>query len=172
MGLEHVVVSNTSFFPVPNNTFYGRVFIYFPSSSPLPTHHVALVESDGPANGLASQGGNLLYTRFGMDFGGEVQFNWLGNDANVHGTVTLPHDAWTCFEFEFKGNSDELHAWMNEQALPALDVQNHQPSWTAPTYARLQLGWEIYQRDPTNAAAWDIYYDGVAFDTQRIGCTK
>jgi hypothetical protein len=86
----------------------------------------------------------------------------------------LPVQKWTCLEVEFNGATDELRMWMDGIELDRLHVTNwgqfgHQPtaSWS-PTYERLRIGYQSWNAD----TPVDVWYDAVAIDTERIGCTR
>ena len=86
----------------------------------------------------------------------------------------LPVRAWTCFEFEFDGDHDELRVWMNATELDRLHVTDWNQfghgqmlDWS-PQYERLRIGYQSWNAD----TPIDVWYDAVAVDTQPIGCTR
>ena len=167
-GGAGATLHNTSLFPAPNDTFYGRVFMYFDGT--LPTTHSSLMKVGGKS------GGN----EFDWSFGTSVGLLLIDYNAPTVETYSraqqakLPNRAWTCIEWEYKGNTQEAHLWINgqEQTDVAVTAQNQHPAWTAPTWDHVYFGWESYNQDTgNNITAIDVYFDDVAFDDQRIGCS-
>jgi hypothetical protein len=68
-----------------------------------------------------------------------------------------------------------MRFWLNGAAVDSLTVVNTgsgcvtapgNQAWTAPTFDRLDLGWESYQQD----SARTIWIDDVAVSKTRLGC--
>ena len=155
-------------FPAANNTFYSRAYVYFDSA--LPTTDSTLIETGGTIGGqndswrLAAAGGDMLMVN-NAPSGEFVQ----GDNGKL-----LPTKQWVCMEWEFKGDTNEAHFWINGAEETHLEIaptlQN--PEWTAPTWDHVYFGWEFYSQDnDAGLTEVDIYFDDVVFDSNRIGCT-
>ncbi len=153
----------TPIFPAPNNTFYGRVWLYVPG--PLPTGHVVWIEAGDVTNDTHEVriGMNLGYFQANLYYQGEVDIRAP--------TAPLMADTWQCVEF--KMGNDELEVWLNGTRVDDLSTTNWvaansengntvpKSNWS-PTYAALRIGWEL--------GSGQIYFDDVALDHQKIGC--
>ena len=54
-------------------------------------------------------------------------------------TPLLPLDSWVCIEWEvYTGTPNQLHAWINGQPVPALDLT--QPTTATPAIGRFSIG--------------------------------
>ena len=71
--------------------------------------------------------------------------------------------------------AERLRLWLDGAAVPSLTVAGvgqgcvNQPAtfaWTAPTFDRLDLGWESYQADDART----VYIDDVVIATTKVGC--
>ena len=66
-----------------------------------------------------------------------------------------------------------MRFWLNGSAVDSLTVVNAgsgcgtpTAQWTAPTFDRLDLGWESYQQD----SARTIWIDDVVVSKTKVGC--
>ena len=112
--------------------------------------------------------------------------NYFGDDAYQHAgaqvggvwqdETAVPVNRWVCMEWEYKGNTNEMHFWQDGQLVPRLSVVGHDDNapetWTAPAYNRIALGWEIYSNADSSIQSYDLWMDEVALDDQRIGCSQ
>jgi hypothetical protein len=167
--------------PHSGNTFFGRVLAYFDADPGARTrgHWGAFV---GVGKKAAAQNAQDIEVRIGGQFDILV-VNYSPTDAlqtsasrdGVYDDGTrLPIQTWTCFEFEFDGDHNELRVWMDGAELDRLHVTDwnqfghgQQLDWS-PTYDRLRIGYQSWNAD----TPIDVWYDAVAVDTQRIGCTR
>jgi hypothetical protein len=87
----------------------------------------------------------------------------------------VPTGTWTCAEWKFDGERDQMQLWLEGVEIPDLHMQGtgegctKQPAsyqWTAPTFTQLYVGWESYSVDEPRT----IWIDDVALSTQRTGC--
>ncbi len=151
-------------FPAPDNTFYGRVWLYVPG--PLPeSAHVVWIEAGDVDN-------DQHEVRIGMNLGA-LQVNLYQNgevDLRAPGAPLLA-ETWHCVEF--KMGNDELELWLDGARIDDLSTTDWVASDSAngntqaksgwsPTYAALRIGWEL--------SGAEIFYDDVALDHVRIGC--
>ncbi len=160
-----LAIEDSSIFPAPNNTFFGRVWLRVPT---LPSSaHVIWIEAGDTTNDTHEVriGMNLGYLQTNLYFNGEVD---LRDPA-----ATMMAATWECIEF--KMGNDELIVWLN--GTQSMDVST--TNWAAvgngangggaprtnwsPTYKSFRLGWELN-------AGTEIWFDDVALSYSRIGC--
>jgi hypothetical protein len=165
--------------PVANNTFWGRVLAWFDVDPGTRTngHWAAFV-----GVGRKSDAGQDTEVRIGGQFD-ILTINYFGNDANQISSskdgdysdgVKLPLQSWTCFEFQYKGDTHELRLFIQGKEIDQLHVTDwgqfgHSPipSWS-PNYDRLRIGYQSFNAD----TPVDVWYDAVAIDPHRIGCER
>jgi hypothetical protein len=165
--------------PVASNTFWGRVLAWFDVDPGARTkgHWAAFV-----GVGRKSDAGQDTEVRIGGQFG-ILTINYFGNDANQISSskdgdysdgVKLPIRSWTCFEFQYKGDTHELRFFIQGKEIEQLHVTDWGqfgrtpiPSWS-PNYDRLRIGYQSFNAD----TPVDVWYDAVALDANRIGCEK
>lgn len=182
-GYRHAMLVHKKLFPVANNTFFGRAFVYLDGAAPQ--EHFTLFS----ASGTLPEASAPTYVRYGGELG-LLAANYVGNGQMQHAgapmadgswidTTAVPTGRWTCMEWEFKGDTNEMHFWLDGVDVPRLAVVGQSNEcckgqvWTAPPYDRVALGWEAYKtaQDATQTG-YDLWLDEIALDTQRIGCTR
>ncbi len=99
-----------------------------------------------------------------------------GSDCWKHANKTVvPVGSWSCAEWQFDGPNNTMRFWLDGAAVDTLTVTGtgegcvNQPAsyvWTAPTFDRLDLGWESYQHD----TARTIWIDDVVVSKTKVGC--
>jgi len=165
--------------PVANNTFWGRVLAWFDVDPGARTkgHWAAFV-----GVGRKSDAGQDTEVRIGGQFD-ILTINYFGNDANQISSskdgdysdgVKLPVRSWTCFEFQYKGDTHELRFFIQGKEIDRLHVTDwgqfgHTPipNWS-PNYDRVRIGYQSFNAD----TPVDVWYDAVAIDPNRIGCER
>jgi hypothetical protein len=167
-------ISETRTFPATNNSFFGRLFLWFSSQPGLPIRHWTNIEGVGENKfvrygGQASKGvPGLLVAN--IDGGG-------ASDLFQHSATVMPTDRWVCVEWQFKGDTSDMHLWLDGNEVPDLAIKNavgtqdNRQPWTAPAFSQLDLGWQMYAGD-AGVQTVDQWIDEVAVDSQRIGCTR
>lgn len=153
-----------AFLPAPNGSFYVRLWLYNDGHAgdhgvSIASGHWYVVNASGPLNG------SQQYQKFGGG-GATLGWNYFGDDSGLGSNVPLPTGNWVCLETHFKGDTNELFVWHNDQAIDSL----HSSRWAAPNYDRLTVGWEM-DHPAGDYPGVDIYIDDVAFSYSRIGCT-
>lgn len=160
-----LAIEDSSIFPAPNNTFYGRVWLRVPT---LPANaHVIWIEAGDVTNDTheVRVGMNLGYLQTNLYFNGEVDLR--------DPSATLMAATWECIEF--KMGNDDLEVWLNGTKAAGVSTTDWskvgdgangggQPrsNWS-PTYKAFRIGWEL------NAGA-EIWFDDVALSYSPIGC--
>ena len=177
-------------FPAPGNSFYGRMMFRL-ESAPTASVHWTLLEGSGLLPGktyhaLYRYGGQLPVTQGSTFVGSQLMANYEtpdsygGNgpssDCWAHASkVVVPVAKWSCVEWQFDGANNTMRLWLDGAAVPSLTVAGvgqgcvNQPAsfaWTAPTFDRLDLGWESYQADDART----VYIDDVVIATTKVGC--
>jgi len=99
-----------------------------------------------------------------------------GSDCWRHSSArVLPSAKWTCVEWKFDGANNGMQMWLDGAPADDLTIMGHGDgcvnaandfTWTAPTFASIDLGWESYQQDDARTA----YIDDVVLSTTKIGC--
>jgi hypothetical protein len=76
---------------------------------------------------------------------------------------------WSCVEWHFDGINNQMHFWMDGQAIESMTVIDPQCGgpWQAPAFERVDLGWGSA---PAGVAVAEMWIDDVGIDSQRIGC--
>jgi len=151
-------------FPAPDNTFYGRVWLYVPGALPE-SAHVVWIEAGDADN-------DQHEVRIGMNLGA-LQVNLYQNgEVDLRApSAALMAGVWHCVEF--KMGNDELELWLDGERVDELsttdwvasnpaDGNTVAKSGWSPTYEALRIGWEL--------SGAEIFYDDVALDHARIGC--
>jgi hypothetical protein len=178
MTSDPVYIQSTTL-PAVNDVFWGRVLAWFNVDPGAVTkgHWAAFV-----GVGKKGDAGQDTEVRIGGQFD-ILTINYFGNDANQISSskdgdysdgVKLPLQAWTCFEFQYKGDTHELRFFIDGKEVEQLHVTDwgqfgHAPitSWS-PSYDRLRIGYQSFNAD----TPVDVWYDSVAIDPDRIGCQK
>jgi hypothetical protein len=177
MGLE-----GAPLFPMPHNTFFGRMMIYV-ARVPSKTVHWTIIQGEG-----AVVPGYPTFTQAVYRYGGQINGNLLMSnydtkpsgvsDCAQRSQVPVPMNRWACVEWRFDGENKELDFWLDGTIIPALSVrqkavpaqgacQNQSWSgiWEPPIFDAIRVGWQHYQQGPGEA-----WIDDVAIDTKRVGC--
>lgn len=163
------LLHETKTFPLPGgkNSIYGRANFYLDMAVNVPTKHTNLFEASGKVNGV---NGNY---RYGSS-NGRFLANYNPGDPTKSSMTKIPKGVWSCMEWAFLGDTNEMHFWLDGVELTDIAVP---PSgvkgmvWTAPKFDSLYFGWITYAQDLASDH-YDIWYDDIALDTARIGCDK
>ena len=183
-GLSYI--KETSTFPEANNTYFGRVFVYFKSlPAPLPDGgmtyaHWTMLAGSGTGqpgeirvSGQLQNGRNLfgVGTDTGTDDAGSG--DWTNSDNDPKGSPTaVPLGQWLCIEWMHKGDTSETQFWWDGALHPSLSTTasmhggNSNP-YVLPQFTQVWVGWQEYQ---TSSEVFELWIDEIAIDSQRIGC--
>jgi hypothetical protein len=179
-GLSYIKETKT--FPEPNDTYFGRVFVYFKS---LPTPpgmtyaHWTIIAGSGRGvpgeirvSGQLQNGTNL----FGVGTDNRTDGgtgDWTNSDKDPNGSPSaVPLNQWLCIEWMHKGDTDETAFWWDATAHPSLSTTSsvHGGSnvpFLLPQFTNVWIGWQEYQ---TSTETFELWIDEIAIDTARIGC--
>jgi hypothetical protein len=140
-------------FPAAADSFYARAFVYIQT---VPVGYASLLEALGNAPIHTEYHATADGPNLGASYWRDPSTNW-----STTSTTLLPIGRWFCLEWHVRGDTGQASTWIDEVPITDLDVNN----WTPPTFERLKLGVQ-YQ------ASFDAWYDEVAVDPSRIGCTR
>lgn len=95
----------------------------------------------------------------------------------------IPVMKWTCLEWELNDDPDELNVWGDGVVIGSLNNETvaYPPGKApgTPLYddmnsgligAFTDFGFGFYDWHPANRPAFDLYYDDIVLDTERVGC--
>jgi hypothetical protein len=173
-------------FPEANDTYYGRVFVYF-ASLPTPATgfdyaHWTMIAASGTqvmgeirVSGQMSNGKSL----WGVGTDNRVDANgtgdWTNSDKDPNGKpVAVPTGQWMCIEWMHKGDTNETRFWWDGVEHPSLYTMPSTPHggnanepYILPQFTSVWLGWQEYQ---TTTEPFELWLDEIAIDKARIGC--
>ncbi|MEO8212647.1 MAG: hypothetical protein ABI560_05615 [Myxococcales bacterium] len=154
-------------FPLPNNTIYGRVMMYFES---LPAGHTDFVRASAtngqtPWYNVGEQTGKVLLNYYAS-----------GSDcwARPSPSTNIPLNKWMCWEWVYDGPKNQMGFYIDSQLSRMVNGSGDGCSgsnvWTAPKFNYLAVG--AYNAQPGNApSVGKMWFDDVAVSTTaRVGC--
>ena len=153
-------ISETKTFPAPQNSLYGRVFVYVANATP--SFHMGIVW------GAQEKGTEAVYAI------GTGRSNLLVNykdptiDNGVNDGKTFPVNRWVCLEWQFDGVSNVVNIWLDGVADPGATLTGY----TAPRFDHLFLGMALYNGTTTLTSPYEMWLDELALDDQRVTCEK
>ncbi|HEY3494601.1 MAG TPA: hypothetical protein VGK73_07940 [Polyangiaceae bacterium] len=166
-------------FPVADNKYYARIFVYF-DALPTEPEWAHWTVSAGSENGEI----NEFEARTGGQWDGTSNRFGVGSDHGDTGDWTtlteddpmaVPEREWVCLEWMNDGGADEVRVWVNDEEHPSLHTTatDHGGSSTEdyilPDFGWVWFGWWHYQAD-TNPPEFDVWIDEIVVDDERIGC--
>ena len=170
---------NESAFPVPNNDYFGRMFVRVAEFSNVDWAHWTIAEAAGTGDGSLIRVGGQYHTgqmvnRWGVGSDGGPTGDWTIHDADPPGAVEEPPtNEWVCVEWEHKGSTNETSFFVDGEPHPSLHTtaSDHGGSggdYILPQMQSLWFGWYQYQDD--DSLTFEVWIDELAIHTARIGC--
>jgi hypothetical protein len=172
-----MLIRNASIFPVPDNRYYGRLFVYFDALPSDPQWaHWSLV---------GAQGEEEAEIRVGGQFDGEINRFGVGTDHGPTGDWTrldedsdepVPVREWLCIEWLHDGSTDETQFWVNEEERGSLHTTaddhggEETEQYLLPDFESAWVGYWQYATGVT-PNQFDVWIDEVVFDDERVGCS-
>jgi hypothetical protein len=158
-------------------SYYGRLFVYFEALPTAPRWaHWTIAAATGT--------GTDAEIRVGGQFDGTTNRFGVGTDHGETGDWTLLSEeedevaekTWICVEWLHDASKDETRFWTNgvEHASLHTTATQHgadEGSYELPEFTEVFVGWWHYQKEST-PARFNVWIDEVAFDGERIGCTR
>jgi hypothetical protein len=186
MGNGLSAISETKTFPAPNDTYYGRVFVYF-ASLPAPAtgfdyaHWTMLAATGTQVSGEIRVSGQMQsgHSLWGVGTDNRVDANgtgdWTNSDKDPNGKpLPVPMGQWMCIEWMHKGDTNETRFWWDGVEHPSLYTKPSTPHggnpnepYILPQFTSVWLGWQEYQ---ATTEKFELWLDEIAIDKDRIGC--
>lgn len=180
--------------PVTGNALFGRMMFWL-ESAPEKDVHWTFIDGYGMVPGkdyhaFYRYGGQHPITNGGSFVGNQLMANYetpdiyqtppvgISSDCYLHADKkVVPSGKWACAEWNFDGSKNQMRFWLDGVELTDLAMNGTgqgcgggAPSqdlvWTAPTFTRIDVGWESYQVDDART----MWIDDVAIGTERLGC--
>lgn len=179
-GLSYIKETKT--FPEMNDTYWGRIFVFFKSlpAAPLTYAHWTFIAASGTGvtgeirvSGQFQNGANL----FGVGTDNRVDDagtgDWTNSDRDPpSGPTAVPLNQWLCIEWLHEGDTNETRFYWDGVEHPSLSTSatmhggNSNP-FLLPQFTNLWVGWQEYQ---TTTETFELWIDEIAIDSARIGC--
>ncbi len=179
-GLSYIKETKT--FPEMNDTYWGRIFVFFKSlpDTPLTYAHWTFIAASGTGvsgeirvSGQLQNGGNF----FGVGTDNRVDDagtgDWTNSDRDPpNAPVAVPLNQWLCIEWLHKGDTNETRFYWDGVEHPSLSTSatmhggNANP-FLLPQFTNVWIGWQEYQ---TTTESFELWIDEIAIDSARIGC--
>ena len=177
-------IKETKTFPVANDTYWGRMFVYFHQmpQTPMTYAHWTFAAASGTGttgeirlSGQLSNGKNLFGV--GTDSGNDPNGtgDWTNSDKDPNNVPkAVPVDQWLCIEWMNKGDTSETKFFWDATEHASLYTSktvhggNTKP-YVLPQFTNQWVGWQEYQ---ASTLPFELWIDEVAIDTQRIGCIQ
>lgn len=179
-GLSYIKETKT--FPEMNDTYWGRIFVFFRSlpATPLTYAHWTFIAASGTGvsgeirvSGQLQNGGNF----FGVGTDNRVDDagtgDWTNSDRDPpNEPVAVPLNQWLCIEWLHKGDTNETRFYWDGVEHPSLSTSaaihggNTNP-FLLPQFTSVWIGWQEYQ---TTTESFELWIDEIAIDSARIGC--
>ncbi len=175
-------IRETKTFPIPNDRYWGRMFVYFHKlpTTPMTYAHWTFAAASGTGttgeirlSGQLQNGKNLFGV--GTDSGNDPQGtgDWTNSDKDPNNAPqAVPLDTWLCIEWLHAGDTNETRFFWDALEHPSLYTTktkhggNTNP-YVMPQFTQLWVGWQEYQ---TSTLPFELWIDEVAVDGNRIGC--
>ncbi|MDX2020916.1 MAG: hypothetical protein SF187_11810 [Deltaproteobacteria bacterium] len=171
----------TKVFPMPNNTYWARMFVKVKRFSTVDWAHWTMAEATGAGDGsLIRVGGQYnsvdKKNRWGVGSDGGPTGDWTRHDKDPNGAPVEPAvNRWVCLEWLHDGKNNVTRFFVDAQEHPSLatsatngNTSKPNVPYVLPMFASVWFGWWQYQAD---AVPFDLWIDELAIDGQRIGCT-
>ncbi len=182
-------IKETKTFPVANNTYFGRAFVWF---SELPktdldagdagftyAHWTFVAASGTGVSGEIRLSGQMKNSAslFGVGTDNRIDDagtgDWTTSDNDPTGNPTaVPTGKWICIEWMHAGATNETRFYWDGVEHPSLYTTSSKHGGNAnpyilPQFTSVWLGWQEYQ---ATTEPFEMWIDEVAIDTSRIGC--
>jgi hypothetical protein len=186
MGNGETAIRESKTFPEPNDTYFGRVFVYF-ASLPTPmtgftySHWTMIAATGSQVSGEIRVSGQMQNGKsyWGVGTDNRVDANgtgdWTNSDKDPNGMpVPVPTGKWLCIEWMHKGDTNETRFWWDGVEHPSLYTMPSTPHggnpsepFILPQFKDVWLGWAEYQ---VTTEPFELWLDEIAIDKDRIGC--
>lgn len=187
----YVAIHEAPVFPAAAKQMYGRAMFWL-DAAPIAVDggssvHWTLLQGEGRS---ADDRYNAIYRLGGeFDSGLRLKSNYettppVRTDCRQHSAQRLPVQRWTCVEWHFDGERNELQFWLDGTELadahvvgrgtsPDSHCAHHddlQGEWRAPpAFQSFYVGFERYEVSSNDQNLW---IDDVVISSQRAGCPQ
>jgi len=105
------------------------------------------------------------------------------DEVEAYPTGDIPVMKWSCLEWELNDDPDEMNVWGDGKAIgsltnmtvafpanraPGMPLFNNMNSGLIGAFT--DFGFGFYDWHPANRPAFDLYYDDIVLNTERVGC--
>jgi hypothetical protein len=172
------LLHTTEPFPVPNNRYYGRLFVWFDSMPTAPEWALWAIaasrtDEDESESRIGGQYDNTI-NRFGISTNYGPTGDWTRLDEDPGDPVPLR--TWVCVEWLHDGQNDVTDLWWDGVPRPSLHTTATDHGGASGEYRlantdSMFIGFWVFQA-MTVPDHFDVWIDEVATDTERIGCNN
>ena len=175
-------LKETKTFPAPNDTYYGRAFVYFkslPAAGPVSYAHWTIIAGTGTGvpgeirvSGQLSNGRNL----FGVGTDNRTDGgtgDWTQSDQDPNGMpLAVPTGKWLCIEWLHEGDTDETRFYWDAVEHPSLHTTRTMNGGNGAPFVlpKVTAAWVGFQEYQATMETLELWVDEIAIDYQRIGC--
>jgi hypothetical protein len=156
-----VGITESRTFPALQKGLFARAFIYIPAAMATSLftgdRHSRLIY----AHGSAPYGEYAL----GIWNGGLIQNHYSATDDSQDTKMLPPFDRWFCLEYQLDSVNGNVRAYLDGAEITAL----RHDGWPAANIDTLLFGVDRFGQF---AVPEDIWFDELAVDIARIGCTR
>jgi len=184
--------------PVPGNAFYGRMMFYVESvpetslhwtfidaTGPIPGQDYSATYRYGGQlpvlDGATFEGSQFMANYDTLDYYATPK-RGPNTDCYQHADgKVVPVGKWSCAEWYFDGQHNQMKFWLDGSEMTAIDIDGKgagctgvdakdvpEYPWQAPTFSRIDLGWESYATDDERT----IWIDDVVISSTQVGCPE
>jgi hypothetical protein len=156
-----VGLSESRTFPALQARLFARAFIFIPGAMAT-----SLFSGDRHSRLIYAQGATP-YGEYALGIwnGGLIQNHYSKTDDSQDTKMLPPLDQWFCLEYELDSAAGNVKAYLDDVEITALRHEG----WPASNIDTLMFGVDRYGSFPV---AEDIWFDDLAVDSARIGCTR
>lgn len=180
-GLSYIREKKT--FPAPNDTYWGRIFVYFvqlPATPGMTYAHWTFAAASGTGttgeirlSGQLQNGKNLFGV--GTDSGNDPAGtgDWTNSDKDPNNAPrAVPTGEWLCIEWMHAGATNETRFFWDAVEHTSLYTSATQHGgntnqYKLPEFNQLWIGWQEYQ---ASTETFEMWVDEIAIDPARVGC--
>lgn len=166
-----ITMKGQPLFPLVNKTMWGRVMVWFDSTS---DGHTDLIRGQSAAGGNPSYNVGEQHGAYLLNYynGSNATDCWARPRAPTPTVVAL--NKWMCWEWTFNAGTNNMQLYVDGTLYRNVDMTGDgcltgNGTWVAPTdFGQVSVGALIAETRPTIMQAW---FDDIAIGTsQRIGC--
>ena len=181
-GSSYIVETRT--FPAVNNTYYGRMFVYYQALPLLAMGYAHWTFAAASGTGIPGEirlsgqlrSGNNIFGVGTDSLGHTGDWTTSDNDPTGH-PRPVPTGEWLCIEWMHSGATNETSFYWDGTEHPSLHTTatihgtgtgaDAGADYILPQFTQLWIGWAEYQASTEMFESW---IDEIAVDSHRIGC--